>query len=126
MPARAATVLTGTRIRERRLAMARRQADIARAVGISPAYLNLIEHNQRSLTFPLLLKIAGHFDVDLDVFSDEDEARLLADYETCGREVCCKVFLKTLKPPKPSPSCGRRPDGQSILARQPRRTKKNA
>ncbi len=27
-----------------------------------------------------------------------DEARLLADYETCGREVCCKVFLKTLKP----------------------------
>jgi cell fate regulator YaaT (PSP1 superfamily) len=27
-----------------------------------------------------------------------DEARLLADYETCGREVCCKVYLKTLKP----------------------------
>lgn len=27
-----------------------------------------------------------------------DEARLLADYETCGREVCCKVFLKTLRP----------------------------
>lgn len=27
-----------------------------------------------------------------------DEARLLADFETCGRECCCKVFLKTLKP----------------------------
>jgi len=27
-----------------------------------------------------------------------DEARLVADFETCGREVCCKVFLKTLKP----------------------------
>ena len=27
-----------------------------------------------------------------------DEARLLADFETCGREVCCKVFLKTLRP----------------------------
>ncbi|MBU0718155.1 MAG: hypothetical protein KJ749_07910, partial [Planctomycetes bacterium] len=27
-----------------------------------------------------------------------DEARLLADFETCGREVCCKSFLKTLKP----------------------------
>jgi cell fate regulator YaaT (PSP1 superfamily) len=26
-----------------------------------------------------------------------DEARLLADFETCGREVCCKAFLKTLK-----------------------------
>lgn len=27
-----------------------------------------------------------------------DEARLLADYETCGQQVCCKTFLKTLKP----------------------------
>lgn len=27
-----------------------------------------------------------------------DEARLLADYETCGRECCCKNFLKELKP----------------------------
>ena len=27
-----------------------------------------------------------------------DEARLLADYETCGREICCKSFLKNLKP----------------------------
>ena len=27
-----------------------------------------------------------------------DEARLLADFETCGQEVCCKKFLKTLRP----------------------------
>ena len=27
-----------------------------------------------------------------------DEARLVADYETCGRECCCKNFLKVLKP----------------------------
>lgn len=27
-----------------------------------------------------------------------DEARLLADLETCGREVCCKSYLKTLRP----------------------------
>jgi cell fate regulator YaaT (PSP1 superfamily) len=27
-----------------------------------------------------------------------DEARLLADFETCGQEVCCKKFLKSLKP----------------------------
>jgi hypothetical protein len=27
-----------------------------------------------------------------------DEARLVADYETCGRECCCKTFLKNLKP----------------------------
>ncbi len=27
-----------------------------------------------------------------------DEARLVADYETCGRECCCKNFLKNLRP----------------------------
>jgi cell fate regulator YaaT (PSP1 superfamily) len=27
-----------------------------------------------------------------------DEARLAADYEICGRECCCKNFLKTLRP----------------------------
>ncbi|MBN1764396.1 MAG: hypothetical protein JW860_03985, partial [Sedimentisphaerales bacterium] len=27
-----------------------------------------------------------------------DEARLIADYETCGRECCCKNFLKVLQP----------------------------
>jgi len=27
-----------------------------------------------------------------------DEARLLADYEHCGRELCCKGFMKSLEP----------------------------
>ena len=27
-----------------------------------------------------------------------DEARLVADFETCGRECCCRSFLKNLKP----------------------------
>lgn len=27
-----------------------------------------------------------------------DEARLMADFETCGQECCCRIFLKTLKP----------------------------
>jgi len=27
-----------------------------------------------------------------------DEARLLADYEHCGREICCKKFIKNLEP----------------------------
>ena len=27
-----------------------------------------------------------------------DEARLVADYEICGRQCCCKSFLKTLRP----------------------------
>jgi len=27
-----------------------------------------------------------------------DEARLLADYEHCGRELCCRTFIRTLEP----------------------------
>lgn len=36
--------------------------------------------------------------IEMRQIGARDEARLLADYETCGREVCCKVFLKTLQP----------------------------
>lgn len=36
--------------------------------------------------------------IEMRQIGARDEARLLADYETCGREVCCKSFLKTLKP----------------------------
>lgn len=36
--------------------------------------------------------------IEMRQIGARDEARLLADYETCGREVCCKTFLKTLKP----------------------------
>lgn len=36
--------------------------------------------------------------IEMRQIGARDEARMLADFETCGREVCCKVFLKTLKP----------------------------
>jgi cell fate regulator YaaT (PSP1 superfamily) len=36
--------------------------------------------------------------IEMRQIGARDEARLLADFETCGHEVCCKVFLKTLKP----------------------------
>ena len=46
------TALTGTRVRERRLLLGLKQADLARTAGISPAYLNLIEHNRRRVGEP--------------------------------------------------------------------------
>lgn len=72
-------VLTGTRIRERRLALSRRQAEVARAVGISPAYLNLIEHNRRPVTPELLGKLAAELQVPPDELSEgREEARIAA------------------------------------------------
>lgn len=55
------------------------QVEMARQLGISPSYLNLIEHNQRALTIPLLLKLAEIFGLDLKAFSEDDETRLFAD-----------------------------------------------
>jgi len=48
----------------------------------------------------LVRELAQEFQTRIEMrqVGARDEARLLADYETCGRECCCKNFLKTLKP----------------------------
>ncbi len=61
--------------RQRNLA----QADLAQALGISPSYLNLIEHNRRKVTVPLLFSIAGYFGVEPGELVDGDEGRLIGD-----------------------------------------------
>ncbi|HSW47149.1 MAG TPA: regulatory iron-sulfur-containing complex subunit RicT [Phycisphaerae bacterium] len=48
----------------------------------------------------LVRSLAGEYQTRIEMrqVGARDEARLLADYETCGRECCCRSFLKTLKP----------------------------
>lgn len=53
------TALAGTRLRERRLALGLRQGDLSRRAGISPSYLNLIEHNRRKVTPEVLARLAA-------------------------------------------------------------------
>ncbi|MCV2878126.1 short-chain fatty acyl-CoA regulator family protein [Sedimentimonas flavescens] len=72
----ARSALTGTRIRERRTALRIKQADLARSVGISPAYLNLIEHNRRRVGDELLGQIAGAMSVDPVALSEGAEGAL--------------------------------------------------
>src|SRR5690606_37803003 len=60
---------------ERRLT----QQALADALGISLSYLNQIENNQRPLTVAVLLKLNAAFGVDVQLFSDEDEARLVGE-----------------------------------------------
>ena len=74
----AASPLTGTRIRETRLARGRRQAELAREVGISPAYLNLIEHNRRRIGGKLVVDIARVLDVEPNQLTEGAEDALLA------------------------------------------------
>lgn len=70
--------LTGSRIRERRTALGMKQAELARIAGISPSYLNLIEHNRRRIGGKLLLEIAQELDVEPSVLTEGAETRLIA------------------------------------------------
>ncbi|GHT03307.1 hypothetical protein FACS1894139_03280 [Planctomycetales bacterium] len=36
--------------------------------------------------------------IELKQIGVRDEARMLSDYERCGRELCCRVFLRDLEP----------------------------
>lgn len=69
----------GTRVRALRRKENLRQAQLAKMLEISPSYLNLIEHDRRPLSAPLLLKLAQLFDVDLKEFAAETDAQLTAD-----------------------------------------------
>ena len=69
----------GNKVRRLRRDQGLAQVEMAKRLGISPSYLNLIEHNQRPLTLPLLLKLGQQFNVDLRSFSDNEDARLLAE-----------------------------------------------
>lgn len=48
----------------------------------------------------LVRRLARHYQTRIEMrqVGARDEARLVADYEVCGREVCCKGFLKKLRP----------------------------
>ncbi|WP_282022134.1 helix-turn-helix domain-containing protein [Ruegeria faecimaris] len=70
--------LTGSRIRERRQIAGLRQAQLARQVGISASYLNLIEHNRRRIGGKLLVDIAAALTVEPSVLTQGIEATLIS------------------------------------------------
>jgi len=48
----------------------------------------------------LVKKLARQYQTRIEMrqIGSRDEAKLLADYETCGQQCCCQRFLKVLKP----------------------------
>lgn len=70
--------LTGSRIRERRQISGLRQAELARQVGISASYLNLIEHNRRRIGGKLLVDIAASLSVEPSVLTQGVEETLIS------------------------------------------------
>jgi transcriptional regulator with XRE-family HTH domain len=70
------TSMVGTRIRERRVVAGLRQAELANRAGISPSYLNLIEHNRRRIGGKTLLQLAEALDVEPSFLSEGADATL--------------------------------------------------
>lgn len=73
-----AKTFMGIRLRSLRAERGLTQAALAQALELSPSYLNQIEQDQRPLTVPVLLKIHKVLGVDIQQFSEDEEARLLA------------------------------------------------
>lgn len=69
----------GARLRRLREERRMSQAELARSLGISPSYLNQMEHDSRPLTVPVLLRLTETFGVDPTFFSERDTTRLVAD-----------------------------------------------
>ncbi|MFC8175244.1 short-chain fatty acyl-CoA regulator family protein [Streptomyces sp. NPDC057325] len=69
----------GARLRRLREDRGMKQAQFAKALAISPSYLNQLEHDARPLTVPVLLRLTEAFGVDPGFFSERDTSRLVAD-----------------------------------------------
>lgn len=68
-------LFAGPRVRRLRTRLGLTQSRMAEEIGVSAAYLNLIERNQRPLTAPFLIKLAAAYDLDLRELTAGDEER---------------------------------------------------
>jgi len=104
--------LTGSRIRERRLMLGLRQADLARDVGISASYLNLIEHNRRRIGGKLLVTLAQALGVEPSILTEGVEVAMLAAL----REAAADARTPAVELDRVDEFAGRFPGWAEVLA----------
>ncbi|SDW32149.1 short-chain fatty acyl-CoA regulator family protein [Litoreibacter albidus] len=75
------SALTGSRIREHRLMRGLKQADLAREIGISASYLNLIEHNRRRIGGKTLLALSEVLGIDPSTLSQGAERAVVTELQ---------------------------------------------
>jgi XRE family transcriptional regulator, fatty acid utilization regulator len=87
----------GVRLRRLREERRLKQVELAQALGISASYLNQLEQNQRPLTVPILLKLNAVFGIDVQLFSEDEEARLITDVRDAVAEGGESIALAELR-----------------------------
>jgi len=92
-----ATSLIGTRIRERREAMGLKQSQLAREIGISASYLNLIEHNRRGIAGKVLLDIATRLNTNISTLQEGAETALVQELQKAAIASDCPVEITRIE-----------------------------
>jgi len=69
----------GPRLRRLRIEHGQTQVQMARELGISTSYVNLLEKNERSVSVPVLLKLFEAYGVDWRDIAEDDDTAQLAD-----------------------------------------------
>lgn len=74
-----AKTFVGPRLRQLRRTRNQTQSQMAKALGVSPAYINLLENNQRSLSVQVLMALSDVYQVDWRDLVQDESASLLAE-----------------------------------------------
>ncbi len=69
----------GPHLRRLRLERGQTQNQMAKALGISASYVNLLENNERSVSVPVLLRLLETYGVDWREIAEDDSAAQLTD-----------------------------------------------
>src|SRR5579872_2097682 len=83
----------GPQLRQLRRERHQTQAEMAKVLGVSPGYVNLLENNERSLSLRVLMTLADNYGVDFrDIVSDKT-SNLLAELRSVIKD---PMFSPTL------------------------------
>jgi hypothetical protein len=76
----------GPRLRRLRQERGETQAQMARALGISASYVNLLENNERSVSVAVLLRLFDAYGVDWRDIAEDDASAQLADLRAVAQD----------------------------------------
>lgn len=114
--------LAGTRIRERRRALGVRQLALAEAAGISPSYLNLIEHNKRNAKDRILGTLAAILDLPVEMLKEGAESTLVSEL----RDAAASHAAQKPETDRVEEFVGRFPGWSRVLTAQARQMRDHA
>ncbi|NWG23845.1 MAG: DUF2083 domain-containing protein [Pseudorhodoplanes sp.] len=81
-----AKTFVGPQLRQLRRERNQTQAEMAKVLGVSAGYINLLENNQRSLSIRLLMALADAYQVDWRHLVRDEASNLLAQLRTAIRD----------------------------------------